>query len=173
MADDLRLFGITGDWSTAALDPGVWYSAVHEGAVGLRPRGWVKEEENASSHRQKKREAEETDKVVEVAPGVTVASLRRFRAALIGPTQGLTKRRRLCRFITMKRGKRYAFGCMVAIRGGYRMARGWHYTKLSLSSALLLCFYGMYVYFVIVPFFLSFLFCFPMFSVFKEKSEYT
>ena len=26
---------------------------------------------------------------------------------------------------------------MVAIRGGYRMARGWHYTKLSLSSALL------------------------------------
>ena len=26
---------------------------------------------------------------------------------------------------------------MVAIRGGYRIARGWHYTKLSLSSALL------------------------------------
>ena len=57
---------------------------------------WVKEEENASSHRQKMREAEEADKV-EVAPGVTVASLRRFRAALIGPTQGLIKRRRLCR----------------------------------------------------------------------------
>ena len=34
---------------------------------------------------------------VEVAPGVTAASLRRFRAALIGPTQGLPKRRRLCR----------------------------------------------------------------------------
>ena len=47
-------------------------------------------------HRQKKREAEEADKV-EVAPGVTVASLRRFRTALIGPTQGLPKRRRLCR----------------------------------------------------------------------------
>ena len=31
MADDLRLFGITGDWSTAALDPGLWYSAVHKG----------------------------------------------------------------------------------------------------------------------------------------------
>ena len=31
VADDLRLFGITGDWSTAALDPWVWYSAVHEG----------------------------------------------------------------------------------------------------------------------------------------------
>ena len=43
-----------------------------------------------------KREAEEADKV-EVAPGVTVASLIRFRAMLIGPTQGLSnKRRRLC-----------------------------------------------------------------------------
>ena len=41
------------------------------------------------------REAKETDKV-EVAPGVTVASLRRVRTALIGPTQGLPKRRRLC-----------------------------------------------------------------------------
>ena len=27
------------------------------------------------------------------------------------------------------------FGCMVASRGGYRMARGWHYVKLSLSNA--------------------------------------
>ena len=44
---------------------------------------WVKEEEKASERRQKKREeAEEADKV-EVAPGVTVASLRRFRAALV------------------------------------------------------------------------------------------
>ena len=59
---------------------------------------WVREEENASNQQQKKkREAEEADKV-EVAPGVTtVASLRRFRTALIGPTQGLHKRRRLCR----------------------------------------------------------------------------
>ena len=57
---------------------------------------WAREEENASNQRQKKREAEEADKV-EVAPGVTVASLRRFRTALIGPTQGLPKRRRLCR----------------------------------------------------------------------------
>ena len=70
---------------------------------------WVKEEEKASEHRQRKRErlatntlnvrnnkrkreAEEADKV-EVAPGVTVVSLRRFRAALNGPTQGLPKRR--------------------------------------------------------------------------------
>ena len=57
---------------------------------------WVKGEGKASEHWQKKREAEEADEV-EVAPGVTVASLRRFRAALIGSTQGLHKRRRLCR----------------------------------------------------------------------------
>ena len=56
---------------------------------------WVKKEENASKQRQKKKEAEEADKV-EVATGVTVASLRRFRAALIRPTQGLPNRRRLC-----------------------------------------------------------------------------
>ena len=57
---------------------------------------WVREEENASNQRQKKSETEEADNV-EVAPGVTVASLRRFRTALIGPTQRLPKRRRLCR----------------------------------------------------------------------------
>ena len=89
VAYDLRLFGITGDWSIAVLEPGVWYSAVHEEGFKFMA-AWVKEEENASSHRQKKREAEEADKV-EVASGVTVASLRRFRAESIGPTQGLTK----------------------------------------------------------------------------------
>ena len=57
---------------------------------------WVKEEEKAFKHRQRKRESEEADKV-EVAPRMTVASLRRFRAALIGLTQGLPERRRLCR----------------------------------------------------------------------------
>ena len=51
----------------------------------------MKEEEKASEHRQRKRQAEEADKV-EVARGVTVASLRRFRSALIGPTQRLPKR---------------------------------------------------------------------------------
>ena len=95
MTDDIRLFGITGDWSTAALDPGVWYSTVHEGGCRFMA-AWVKGEENASKQWQKKREAEEADKI-EVAPGVTVASLRRFRAALIGPTQELPKRHRLCR----------------------------------------------------------------------------
>ena len=49
----------------------------------------VKEEENAPDQRQKKREAEEADKV-EVAPGVTVASLRRFRAALVETKDSLS-----------------------------------------------------------------------------------
>ena len=49
----------------------------------------MREEENASNQRQKKREAEEADKV-EVAPGVTVASLRRFRTALIQPKDSLS-----------------------------------------------------------------------------------
>ena len=31
VAEDRQVFGITGDWSTAALDPGVWYSTVCEG----------------------------------------------------------------------------------------------------------------------------------------------
>ena len=54
----------------------------------------AREAGNAPESRQRKREAEEADKV-KVTPGVTVASLRRFRAALIGSTQGLPKRRRL------------------------------------------------------------------------------
>ena len=80
---------------TKALDPRAWYSIVCGGGCRFTA-AWVKEEEKASEHRQRKREAEETGKV-EDAPGVTLASLRRFRAALIGPTQGLPKRRRLCR----------------------------------------------------------------------------
>ena len=90
MAEDLRLFGITGDWNTAALDSGAWYSTVCDGGCRCMA-AWAKEEERASEHRQRKREAEEADKVE-----VIVASLRCFRAALIGSTQGLSKRRRLC-----------------------------------------------------------------------------
>ena len=41
-------------------------------------------------------ERERRTRLLEVVPGVTVASSRRFKAALIGPTQGLPKRRRLC-----------------------------------------------------------------------------
>ena len=67
MADDLRLFGITGDWSTAALDPMVWYSTVVDEGGCRFMAAWVKAEENASKHRQRKREAEEADKVVVAA----------------------------------------------------------------------------------------------------------
>ena len=41
---------------------------------------------------------------------------------------------------------------MVAIRGGYRMTRGRHYTKLSLSSALLLFFSGMCILLLFLSF---------------------
>ena len=85
VAEDLRLFGITGDWNTAALDPGAWYGIVRERSCTFMA-ALVKEEEKASEHRQRKRETEEADEV-EVPPGVTVASLRRFGAALIGPTR--------------------------------------------------------------------------------------
>ena len=95
MAEDRRLFGITGDWSTVAFDPGVWYSTVRDEGCRFMAAS-VKEEEKASEHRQKKREVEEADKI-EVAPGLTVASFRRFRAALIEPTQGFLKRCPLCR----------------------------------------------------------------------------
>ena len=57
VAEDLRLFGITGDWSTAALDPGVWYSTICEGGRRFMA-AWVKEEEKASEHRQRNREVE-------------------------------------------------------------------------------------------------------------------
>ena len=85
MAEDLRLFDLTGDWNTAALDPGAWYSTVREGGCRFMA-AWVKKEKKASKHRERKRETEEADNV-EVAPGGTVASLRCFRAVLIGPTQ--------------------------------------------------------------------------------------
>ena len=55
----------------------------------------MREEEKASRNRQRKREAEEADKV-ETALRAMVASLRRFRAALIGRTQRFPKRHRLC-----------------------------------------------------------------------------
>ena len=51
---------------------------------------------------------------------------------------------------------------MVAIRGEYRMGRGWHYTKLSLSSVLLFFFLACalcYCSFLFLVFVL-FLFCF-------------
>ena len=39
-AEDSQVFGVTGDWSTAALDPGAWYNTVCEGSCrSICPRG--------------------------------------------------------------------------------------------------------------------------------------
>ena len=91
-----RIFGYFVSRGTGKLPHLTWYSTVRDGDYCRFMAARVKEEEKASEYRrQRKRKAKEADKV-EVAPGVTVESLRRFRAALIGPTQGLPKRRRLC-----------------------------------------------------------------------------
>ena len=50
VAEDLRQFGITGNWSTGAFDPRAWYNTVHEGSCRFMA-AWVKEEEKASEHR--------------------------------------------------------------------------------------------------------------------------
>ena len=60
---------------------------------------WRKRERHREIEAEKAEK--ETDKV-EVAPGVIVGSLRGFRAALIGPTRGLPKRRRLRRQGSLK-----------------------------------------------------------------------
>ena len=59
MIEDCRLFGITEDWSTAALDPGVWYSTVRKWGYRFMA-AWVKEEEmrpntGRRSEKQKRR----------------------------------------------------------------------------------------------------------------------
>ena len=95
VAEDRRVCGITGGWSTAELHPGVWYRTVCEEGYNFMA-AWAREEGNAPGNRQREREVEQAGKV-EVVPVVTVGSLARFRAALIGSTQGLPKRRRLRR----------------------------------------------------------------------------
>ena len=71
MVEDRRVFGITGDWSTAAPDLGVWYSTAREGGCRFMT-AWVREEKKASENRQRDREAEEIHNH-RVASGVTVA----------------------------------------------------------------------------------------------------
>ena len=56
VTEDRRVFGIMGDWSTAALDPGVWYSTVCEGDCRFTA-AWVRKKENALKNRQRKTEA--------------------------------------------------------------------------------------------------------------------
>ena len=80
-------------WKAATLERGAWDDTVIEGGRRFMA-GWREEEENAAISRQRKREAEEADKVV-VASGLTVGQLIRFRAALLGPSLAPLKRRRL------------------------------------------------------------------------------
>ena len=81
---------IKKDWRTAALDHGILYNTVCE--VDIRfVAACVREEEKALENRQK-RKAEEADNV-KIIYRMTLGSLRRFRAALIGPTQRLPKLR--------------------------------------------------------------------------------
>ena len=69
-----------GDLSIAALDPGAWYDKVCE--RGCRFTAALAREEKASDNWHSKKEAEKADKV-EVALGVVVESMKRFKVALI------------------------------------------------------------------------------------------
>ena len=84
----------------------------------------MREEENTSYNPQGKREAKEVDKV-EFAPGATVSSLRRFRAAIEKPENPESSVLYMlpCLWVQMRD----------SIDPGYRMARGWRHTKLSLA----------------------------------------
>ena len=60
---DVRVFGIAGNWKAVALEAGVWVEKVTEGGRRLMVT-CRKEEVDAARHRQEKREANETGKVV-------------------------------------------------------------------------------------------------------------
>ena len=87
MAEDRRLFGIRGTGALPHFGPGVWYSTVREGRCRFMA-AWVKEDEKASEHQQRKKEAKEADKI-EVASGVTVASPRNPQAGSTVPIKKL------------------------------------------------------------------------------------
>ena len=93
VAEDVQAFGIGGEWKAAALERGAWDDTVIEGGRRFMA-GWREEEKSAAITRQRKREAEEADRVV-VASGGTVGQLRRFRAALLRRSLAPLKRRRL------------------------------------------------------------------------------
>ena len=100
MAEDVRAFGIVGEWKAVALERRAWDDTVMEGCRKFMA-GWRDEEESAAITRQRKRESEEADKVV-VASGVIVGQLRRFGAALLGLSVAPLKRRRLLQQETPK-----------------------------------------------------------------------
>ena len=49
VAEDRRVFGITGDWCAVTLDPGVLYNTVSEGSCRFMV-AWVRGEENDSDN---------------------------------------------------------------------------------------------------------------------------
>ena len=63
MAEDVRAFGIGGEWTAVALERGAWDDTVVKGGRRFMA-GWRDEEESAAITRQRKREAEEVDKVL-------------------------------------------------------------------------------------------------------------
>ena len=91
--NDVQDFCLGEDWKAAALERGAWDDTVIEGGRKFMA-GWRNEEESATITRQRKREAEEADKGV-VASAISVGQLRRFRAALLGPSLAPLKQRRL------------------------------------------------------------------------------
>ena len=82
--------------TTTTVDPGVLYSTLlcEGGCRFMAGRVGEGRGKDVRKPTEEKRKAEQADKV-EVAPGVTVQSSSPFRVALIGPTQGPPKRRRL------------------------------------------------------------------------------
>ena len=61
--NDIRAFGITGDWKATAFKAEVWVEAVTEGGRRF-VAAWRKEEEDAARHRQDKREATRLGKLL-------------------------------------------------------------------------------------------------------------
>ena len=125
VAVNRRVFSITGDWSTAARDPGVLYSTVCKGGSRFMA-AWVREEEKSSGNRQRK-----TDKV-EVAGDrrkletfqsrVDRTDPRTPEAASAGPIGKPENPESVVLYCT---SICCAFVCrfeVAAIRGGHRMA---------------------------------------------------
>ena len=60
---DIRAFGIAGDWKATALEAEVWVESVTEDGRRLMA-AWRKEEVDAARHRQEKREATKSGKLL-------------------------------------------------------------------------------------------------------------
>ena len=105
---------------------------------------WVKEEENASEKRQKKREAEEVERVIEVTLGLTVASLRRFRAEFdwtdprtpeAASAAPIRKRKNPGNTVLLKMSRLLGQMRGSCDPGEYQMSCNWRYPKPSPTGA--------------------------------------